>query len=119
MKTLLLLALTTLTLWAEEVTLEWNPNPESDVVAYKLWTQDAEGDWDLNKQVATTTAKVEQAVGVWTTYAVTAVNSGGLESGWSVPLTFQLGPDGTPIFKTPSAPTGLRVRVTVEIEPTP
>lgn len=106
-------------LFGGEATLEWNPSPPSEnVTHYKLWTQSPTGEWALSKQVATNTTTVEQATGEWVTYAVTAVNSGGLESAWSVPLTFQLGPDGTPIFKTPSPPTGLRIKVIVEIEPT-
>lgn len=104
---------------AAPVTLEWNPNPEADVVAYKLWKKNQGGEWVVVKQVDTTTVTLDQAPGTWETYAVTALNSGGLESGWSVPLEFQLSPDGSPIFRTPTVPTGFRVRVTVDIEPTP
>lgn len=77
----------TLLAQAQSVTLAWDPNPESNILGYRIYRSTTSGSSysRLNSSLATSTSFTDNTVGAGKTYfyVVTAVNSLGLESGYS------------------------------------
>lgn len=82
MKKILILLLFCLNASAATVNLAWDQNPESDLLGYNIYWGDASGRY-TNKQFVTGIAASVQASGD-TFFALTAVNTAGLESEFSL-----------------------------------
>lgn len=81
--------------YALPVTLEWNPNPESNLAGYRLYWGSASGRYDDKLNLPPTTSRVTVSDFAGPTYfALTAVNSAGLESEFSNEAVF----DGVPVI---------------------
>ncbi len=85
--TLALIILSTLNTlaFAENATLTWNPNTESDLSGYKVYYGTSSGSYGLPIDVGDTTTHSLSGLGSGTTYyfAVTAYDTSGNESGFS------------------------------------
>lgn len=99
MKVIALLILLSISSWAGEITLAWEPNPEADnVVAYRLYTVSGNQMNKIWEGPTTVSASIQHESPA--TYVVTAVGGSGLESAPSDPLS---------VGSFPSSPSGLRI----------
>ena len=77
---------------AASLTLSWNANPESDIAGYRVHYGTVAVPYSITADVGTTTATIDGLEnGVTYTFAVTAYNTGGRESGYSLPLSHTVG----------------------------
>ncbi|MGH8094574.1 MAG: fibronectin type III domain-containing protein [Chthoniobacterales bacterium] len=74
------------------VVLVWNANTEPDIAGYRVHYGSASAPYSSVVDVATPTATVSNLEnGVTYTFAVTAYNTGGAESGYSLPVSYTVG----------------------------
>lgn len=104
MKTLLILAALTAPLFARELTVAWDANPEPDVAGYKLTITTGDKSREIDVPAATEVTADLQPGDV---LRVRAYNVLGFEGPNSDPLT---------IGGSPSKPGALRVRHTIELQ---
>jgi chitinase len=102
---LLVVSLIALTCLGSSVKLTWNPNTETDLSGYCMYSGTNSGVYTASNNVGNITTNVVNNLMPGKTYffAVTAKNTSGLESDFSNEVSVTI-----PIVK-PSAPTGLRV----------
>lgn len=105
---LIFLFLFSMSAWAEEVTVAWNPNSESDLAGYKVYYGNATGIYDTSVDVGNKTNYTILGIVSGQGYfiAVTAYDTSGNESGYSSEISY-IAIDVTP----PDAPTGTKVIV--------
>jgi hypothetical protein len=106
---LLLLATRT----AASVTLSWNPNAEPDIAGYRIHYGTVAAPYSVIQETGTTSATIDNLeTGVTYTFAVTAYNSAGDESGYSLPLSYTI---GATTFIPPAALANISTRSEVGI----
>jgi hypothetical protein len=77
---------------AASVTLSWNPNSEPDIAGYRIHYGTVAAPYSMSQDSSTTSATIGNLMtGVTYTFAVTAYNSAGDESGYSMPLSYTAG----------------------------
>ncbi len=77
---------------ATSLTLSWEANAEPDVAGYRVHYGTAAAPFSSEVEVGTTTATIANLKkGVTYTFVVTAYNTAGSESGYSLPLAFTAG----------------------------
>lgn len=83
---------------AEQVTLAWNPNPESDIIGYRLYYGKVSGQYSQSVDAGNTTTFTLTGLSAGTVYyaVVTAYNTFGLESLPSNEISFEANPAETP-----------------------
>jgi fibronectin type 3 domain-containing protein len=81
---------------AADVTLSWDPNPESDLAGYKIYygTSSSVYSTSIDVKLVTTYTVTGLASGTYF-FAITAYNTAGLESGFSNEVSAPLGPPDT------------------------
>ncbi len=93
------------------VTLEWNPNTESDLASYKIYQSNTSGVYNTGTNVGdVTTYTLTLPDGNWY-FALTALDTNGNESGYSNEVTTVL--DST----APANPAGLNITITIIVNP--
>ncbi len=81
---------------AGDVTLQWDPNPETDVVGYKVYYGASSRAYSSQIPAGLVTAYTVPGLAAGTYYfAVTAVNADGLESAFSNEVSTTVGGTGT------------------------
>ncbi len=106
--------------FAESVTLQWDPNSEADLAGYNLYRSSSSGFGysKVNSGLIPSTSYTDNSVAVGATYyyVCTAVNTSGLESGYSNEVSYSAGPSNTPpvaINDSASTPQNTSVMVNV------
>jgi hypothetical protein len=98
---------------AASVTLSWNPNSEPDIAGYRVHYGTVAAPYSMTADVGTTSATINDLKnGVTYTFAVTAYNTAGGESGYSLPLTLTV---GSTKFIPPAALANISSRTQVGI----
>ena len=87
-----LFALFAATAYADSVTLSWNPNSEPDIAGYRIHYGTVVAPYSMTVDAAVASATITGLTnGVTYTFAVTAYNSAGGESGYSLPFSHTVG----------------------------
>ncbi|MEJ2147461.1 MAG: Ig-like domain-containing protein, partial [Acidobacteriota bacterium] len=88
------------TLAADSVTLHWDPNSESDLAGYNVYRSNTPGSGysKLNSNLLSSTSYTDSSLTPGSTYyyVCTAVNSSGLESGYSNQVSYTSPSPNTP-----------------------
>ncbi len=96
---------------AASLTLSWNANSEPDIAGYRVHYGTAAAPYSVTADVGTTSATINNLEkGVTYTFAVSAYNSAGGESGYSLPLSHTV---GSTTFIPPAALANISSRTQV------
>lgn len=98
---------------AASVTLSWNSNTEPNVAGYRVHYGTVAAPYSMTQDTGTTSATIDNLkTGVTYTFAVTAYNSDGDESGYSLSLSYTV---GATMFIPPAALANISTRTQVGI----
>jgi fibronectin type 3 domain-containing protein len=93
------------------LSLSWNPSPEADVVQYRVYSGTASRQYSRNYSTSANSISINDlAPGVVYFFAVTAVNSAGLESSYSEEASTSGSVNG-PIVTSALTPTGITISI--------
>ncbi|CAN5505976.1 hypothetical protein BH20VER3_BH20VER3_17810 [soil metagenome] len=108
---LLLLAFAASSASAGSVNLSWNSNSEPDIASYRVHYGTAAAPYSTLVDVATTSATIKNLEkGLTYTFAISALNNAGVESGFSVPVSYTV---GSPTLIPPAALANISSRALV------